>query len=112
MIEGTNGINNTRGPFILPSLFHQMKPVRAEENNRVLIKGLEAVGDGGKGERKETSLGNKSYVTSMFANVCADLGCVYVLWMGLPWVSLRAGHWLVRISCPESQHSHSSLIFE
>lgn len=56
MIEGTNGINNTRGTFILPTLFHQMKS-RAEENNRVLIKGLEAVGDVEKGGRKETLLG-------------------------------------------------------
>lgn len=109
MIEGTNGINNTRGPFILPTLFHQMKS-RAEENNRVLIKGLEAVGYVGKRGRKETLLGNKSYFTSMFANVCADLGYVYVLWMVLPWVLQRAGHWPVVVFFPESQYSHSSLI--
>ena len=38
----------------------------------------------------------------MFANVCADLEYVYVLWMVLPWVLLRAGHWPVRVFFRES----------
>ena len=112
MVEGTNGINNTRGPFVLPSLFHQMKPSKGRGKQQSSYKRSWGCRRCGKGGRKETSLGNKSFSTSMFANVCADLECVYVLWMGLPWVLLRAGHWLVRIFFPESQHSHSSLISE